>query len=509
MLFNSFQFIFVFLPAAWVSYVVIAHVFGRRAGVGTLVASSLVFYGWWNAQYLGILLVSIGCNAIVAIALLRARSKYRGWILGAGLGFNLLLLGYFKYVSFIAANLGALVGATWSVESPSLPLGISFFTFQKIAFLIDVYAGGVVGFDLLHYCLFVTFFPQLIAGPIVHHREIIPQLARMPTAPQARNVAIGASIFAIGLFKKMCLADPSAALAAPVFSAADAGASVGFADAWVAAGAYAFQIYFDFSGYTDMAVGLARLFGIVLPINFFSPYKAVNIVEFWRRWHITLSRFLRDSVYIPLGGNRLGTPRRYLNLLTTMLIGGLWHGASWTFVAWGAVHGLMLVMNHGWHYVRRRIGWPTAERPGTAGRVIACAVTFVAVTTAWVFFRASSLDAAGRILAAMYGLGAGDVTAEAVRYAGDEWRRVLRVEWSESRALWLLAVGAVAFLLPNTSQLFRRFRSVLIEQPVAPGWAGSRLRWTPDWRWAVGVSLLLLAAMLRMRELSPFIYFQF
>ena len=507
MLFNSYQFIFGFLPAVCVIYYVVAHFWGPRVGAAALVGGSLFFYGWWNDRYLWILLLSIGCNAGFAIALIRGEQKQRFWILLVGLGFNLCLLGYFKYASFLAQNVSALFGLDWHIEQQPLPLGISFFTFQKIAFLVDAYVGGVVTFDILHYSLFVTFFPQLIAGPIVRHNEIMPQFERLPRRPRASDFAVGGSMFAIGLFKKVCLADLSVVWVTPVFAGAS-GAPIGFVDAWVAALAYSFQLYFDFSGYTDMAIGLARLFGIVLPLNFYSPYKSVNIIDFWRRWHITLSRFLRDFLYIPLGGNRHGPARRYLNLAITMLLGGLWHGAAWTFVLWGACHGLMLVANHAWHYLRRRIGLPSG-RGSAAGRLTACVLTFIAVTSAWVLFRASSLKSAGSILSAMYGLDGQSVLGPLAAYGRAQWDLLAHFRWSESSALWLLLVGAIAFVLPNTYQLFQGFRPALVERPFDDAGSKPRLRWEPDSRWAICLSLMLLIAILRIRELSPFIYFQF
>ena len=508
MLFNSYQFIFGFLPAICISYFVVARFWGRRAGMAVLVAGSLFFYGWWNEQYLWILLLSIGCNAGFATALIRSESRQRIWILLVGLGFNLFLLGYFKYASFLAENVSELFGLGWSIEQQPLPLGISFFTFQKIAFLVDAYVGGVVAFDLLHYSLFVTFFPQLIAGPIVRHNEIMPQFAKLPRRPRASDFAIGSSIFAIGLFKKVCLADPSAGWVNPVFSVATTDASIQFVDAWVAALAYSFQLYFDFSGYSDMAIGLARLFGIVLPINFYSPYKALKIIDFWRRWHISLSRFLRDFVYIPLGGNRRGVARRYLNLAIAMLLGGLWHGAAWTFVLWGALHGLMLMLNHGWHYLRRRIGLPPGNEPPVV-RIAAWALTFIAVTSAWVLFRAASLESAQTILSAMYGSGVREMYHALMAYGVTQLHLLSASQWSESSALWLLLVGSVAFTLPNTYQLFRDFRPALVERPLEEAASKPRLRWKPNRSWAVAMSLMLLIAILRIRELSPFIYFQF
>ena len=508
MLFNSYQFIFGFLPAVCLLYFIATRFGGRSAGVAVLVGASLVFYGWWDIRYLWVLLLSIGCNAGIAVALIRGRGRQRFWLLVAGLGFNLLLLGYFKYAPFLEQNVAAIFGLDWQAAPQPLPLGISFFTFQKIAFLIDAYASRVVSFSILNYCLFVTFFPQLIAGPIVRHNEIIPQFHNMSTTPQASDFAIGLGLFAIGLFKKTCLADPSAEMVAPVFSAAS-GTTIGFGEAWIAAFAYSFQIYFDFSGYSDMAIGLARLFGIVLPINFFSPYKAINIIDFWRRWNITLSRFLRDFLYIPLGGNRNTVPRRYLNLMVTMLLGGLWHGAAWTFVLWGGLHGIMLALNHAWHALRRRAG-PASGSNHPATRFAACAITFIAVTSAWVLFRAPSLTSAGHVLSAMYGVNGASFSnsLSLSSYWSAEWSRMIDFSWPDLAVIWLLFVGSIAFILPNSYQLFERFHPALVERSfddVTP----RGLRWTPNWRWAVCLSLILLIAILRIDELSPFIYFQF
>jgi len=481
---------------------------GVQAGIAVLISGSLYFYSWWAPINLWVLLLSIAVNAGLAVALIRKKIKSRVWILVGGLVFNLVLLGYFKYAAFLVENINAAFSLNWNAEPRPLPLGISFFTFQKIAFLVDAFAGGVLSFSLLNYCLFVTFFPQLIAGPIVRHNEIIPQFQNLATRPKAANFAIGSSIFTIGLFKKICLADPCAVLVNPVFSAAAAGVPVGFVETWVAALAYSFQLYFDFSGYGDMAVGLARLFGIVLPLNFFSPYKATNIIEFWRRWNITLSRFLRDFLYIPLGGNRHGTGRRFLNLMLTMLLGGLWHGASWTFVLWGGVHGLLLCMNHAWHALRRWIGFP-AGNGSALGSATACFVTFVIVTNAWVLFRAPSLASAGTILSTMYGVGDVDIIKSTWKYFSTERDRLVELRWADSGIVWLLVVAFVAFILPNSYQVFENRNPALVERPFDHAAFGLHLRWQPDWRWALCLSLMLLMATLQLSALSPFIYFQF
>src|SRR4029078_5020437 len=285
-----------------------------------------------------------------------ARVVIRKTFLAVGVTANLAALGYFKYVNFFLANLSALRETQTSVVAVVLPLGLSFFIFQKIALLVDASKGEVQHFSPLSYTLFVSFFPQLIAGPIVHHKEMMPQFAARARM-QVVDFAKGLTLFVIGLAKKVLIADTIAQVSNPIFDRAAAGIVPGVLESWTGALAYTLQLYFDFSGYSDMALGLALLFGIHLPINFHSPYQARNSIEFWRRWHITLSRFLRDYLYIPLGGNRHGHVRRYINLAITMLLGGLWHGAAWTFVVWGALHGLYLAANHAWVAFRNRMQW--------------------------------------------------------------------------------------------------------------------------------------------------------
>jgi D-alanyl-lipoteichoic acid acyltransferase DltB (MBOAT superfamily) len=393
MLFSSPEFLFVFLPAVVLAAVALARFAGRQAVIYWLVATSLAFYGWWHPPDLAVLLSSVAVN--FALGQLLYRSPSRG-LLGAGIAFNIALLGFFKYAAFAVENINALSGADWAVPSRTLPLAISFFTFQKIAYLIDVYYRRTSDRKLLHYLLFASFFPQLIAGPIVHHREIVPQLAESRFARFTRDGFLrGGAMILIGLYKKVVIADGMAPFADSVFGASTPPALF---DAWGGALAYAFQIYFDFSGYTDIALGIGLIFGLRLPVNFNSPYKATSVIEFWQRWHITLSRFLRDCLYIPLGGNRRGPLRRYVNLMLTMLLGGLWHGAAWTFVIWGGLHGLFLVINHAWRTAR-------GPRPPNvlaqwAGRVM----TLLAITVAWVFFRADSFGSAVNVLSGMLGL---------------------------------------------------------------------------------------------------------
>jgi len=360
MLFNSEIFLFVFLPIVLIGFYAIGAQGHHRVAISWLVASSLFFYGWWNPAYLGLIIGSILFNYTFGMILSRQGMVQRNkwWLLFFGVGFNLTLLGYFKYANFFVDNINVLTGANFHLEQIILPLAISFFTFQQITYLVDAYSGKTREYNFLHYILFVTFFPQLIAGPIVHHREMLPQFAKDTLYKlNHSNLAIGFAILLIGLFKKVVLADGVAPFATPVFAAADSGVEISFFEAWSGALAYTFQLYFDFSGYTDMAIGVARMFNVRLPLNFNSPYKSLSIVDFWRRWHMTLSAFLRDYLYIPLGGSRKGMPRRYINLMTTMLLGGLWHGAGWTFVVWGFLHGFYLVVNHAWTSFRTSLGY--------------------------------------------------------------------------------------------------------------------------------------------------------
>ncbi|HUD52550.1 MBOAT family O-acyltransferase, partial [Parvibaculum sp.] len=379
-----------------------------------------------------------------------------------------------------------------------LPLAISFFTFQKIAYLVDAGRGHVEKHSFLEYCFFVMFFPQLIAGPIVHHHEIFSQTKRSRSfAFDRMNIAIGLTIFFIGLFKKVVLADNLAPLASSVFADAGAGHDIVFLRAWEGMLAYTFQLYFDFSGYSDMAIGAARIFGIKLPLNFHSPYQATSIVDFWRRWHMTLSRFLRDYLYIALGGNRRGRARRYVNLFLTMAIGGLWHGAAWTFVFWGAMHGAMLILNHAWRAV-----W-TKPLNTWWSHGIARSITFLAVALAWVFFRAPSIDAAFAIYKGLIAW-TPDIPAHALG---------VDLAWA---AFWI----SVVWFWPNTQQwmamvrpAFNYSRADRHKDPLLVPLDGSRWRraifWRPAAPYAAAVGVAAAVAFLSLQRVSEFLYFQF
>lgn len=393
MLFNSYEYIFLFLP---ITFFVYFFLLSKRLVVGAkgfLVFASLFFYSWWNIAYLPIILSSMLFNYVIGNSLNDnyAKSKInKKTLLSIGIISNLALLGYFKYADFFIENFNFTFEGSVPLLHLALPLAISFFTFQQIAYLVDSYRKETKEYDFLNYALFVTFFPQLIAGPIVHHKQMMPQFAsRWNLVKNYKNIALGLFIFSIGLFKKVVIADYFATVATPGF---DTAAVLTFFEAWATSLSYTFQLYFDFSGYTDMAIGAALLFNIKLPINFNSPYKAKDIQDFWRRWHITLSNFLRDYIYIPLGGNRKGNFRTYNNLMITFILGGLWHGAGWTFVFWGFLHGAALVIHRFW----KKLGF-------TMNSIAAWFITFNFINIAWVFFRAKEWDDAIKVLKGMFG----------------------------------------------------------------------------------------------------------
>ena len=500
MLFTTSTFIVLFLPAALLGYFVL----GRRspgAAAAWLFAASLFFYGYWMPEFTLLLLASIAANFGFGMrigAAHRAATRlgpYRAstlW-LAAGVTFDLALLGYFKYANFFVDNVSALLGTEWRIGQVILPIGISFYTFTQIAFLVDTWYGKVNEYRPVHYGLFVTYFPHLVAGPVLHHAQMMPQFANPAVYRfDAANFFGGVVIFGIGLFKKVVLADGVAPYADAVFAPADAGHLPGTGEAWLAALAYTLQLYFDFSGYSDMAIGLSWMFNIRLPYNFDSPYKAASISDFWRRWHISLSRFLRDYLYIALGGNRKGPVRRYLNLAATMVLGGLWHGASWSFVLWGALHGAYLMVNHAFRAAVERLGWHATLDRSRAFHALAWASTMLAVVVAWVFFRAETLPGALRVLEAMLGQGA------AVADAG-------RLLWNAGLAAsvgwgWVAVLGAAAVWAPNSNRIGER---------VLAAFAQSDQRWA-FWGAAGLVGTLFVALVNNARDsVSAFIYFNF
>ena len=389
MIFSSFEFIFLFLPITLFIYFYLNKINLITYASLFLACASLFFYSWWNIVYLPLILISVSANYLIGCLIIKAKS-YKKLILILGILFNLFLLGYFKYADFFLSNFNFLFLTNYSMLYIVLPLAISFFTFQQIAFLADSYKGFVDRPSFLNYIVFVTFFPQLIAGPIVHHKEMMPQYSKLLNKNISyKNIYLGIFIFSLGLFKKTVIADNFSVWATNGYDLMD---SLHFIEAWITSLSYTFQLYFDFSGYTDMAVGAALLFNIKLPLNFNSPYKSINIRDFWKRWHITLSRFLRDYVYIPIGGNKKGNVKLYSNLLVTFLIGGLWHGAGWTFIFWGFLHAIAIIFHRIWCNLGFRLN-----------KYFAWFITFNFINLTWIFFRAEHWDDAIKIIKGMLG----------------------------------------------------------------------------------------------------------
>jgi D-alanyl-lipoteichoic acid acyltransferase DltB (MBOAT superfamily) len=506
MIFNSFEFLFLFLPAVLVAYYLARRHIGHWTALSLLAGASFFFYAWWDVsrapwheltgwngeslirslwfiRHVLLLLISVITNHVVARLMRRWGNQP---LLAIGIIFNLSLLGFFKYADFLASNINALTGLDIPELGLGLPLAISFFSFQQISYLVDVARRKTEPGHFFAHALFVSFFPHIVAGPLIQHHQIASQFNDTTRKDDLwDNLGVGLSIFAIGLAKKVLIAESIEPYASSLFALAERGDTPGLAAAWVGATAYALQIFFDFSGYSDMALGLARCLGFRLPVNFNGPYKSASIVEFWRRWHITLSHFLRDHLYIPLGGNRHGETRRSINLMATMLLGGLWHGAAWTFVIWGGLHGLGLTVNHYWNKWGPK-GWFQGH-----WRIAAIGLTFAFTTIAWVFFRAESFDGAGRILAGMFGfsgLGLEAVSTEALA--------------------WVIFGLGLIWSLPDTPEVFS---DVIDEQTLKD----AQIKPKPGWRWrftrlaALAAAALLFLSILNAWKTSEFIYYTF
>ncbi|HTN66898.1 MAG TPA: MBOAT family protein [Burkholderiaceae bacterium] len=502
MLFNSYSFIFLFLPIVFFGMFYLGR-YSHRLAAAWLGLASLSFYAMWDARFVMLLIASIVFNygAGYWIGLRRAANEYRQakYSLAVAITLNLILLGYFKYTNFFIESLTPLFGLHFPALDIILPLGISFFTFTQIAFLMDVHRGIAREYNFVHYLLFVTYFPHLIAGPVLHHKQMMPQFSN-PAAYRmnAEHIAVGITIFVLGLSKKVLIADNLAVYATPIFNAVRDGAILTLLETWIGALAYTLQIYFDFSGYSDMAIGLSLMFNIRLPINFDSPYKAISIIDFWRRWHITLSSFLRDYLYVPLGGNRHGKTRRYMNLTITMLLGGLWHGAGWTFIVWGGLHGLYLMVNHAWREIKARLGW---RNGGAVANLAGGALTFVAVVIAWVFFRADNFAAAQSMLASMFGAHA-----------------LMPEAWVPSREALKMIIPSLALVwtLPNVRQMLIRHKptwedmaGVKTPSSAPPGRPATRLAWKIDAMHAIALALLFIYCVNSLTKVSEFLYFRF
>jgi len=500
----------------------------HRLAAGGLGIASLSFYAVWDVRFLLLLLGSIafnyGSGYWISIFLNNKNSDGAKKILIFSIVANLILLGYFKYTNFFIKSVNSILTTHLSILDIALPLGISFFTFTQIAFLVDAARGKAREFSIVNYILFVTYFPHLVAGPVLHHKQMMPQFAAEKTYRlNPEHIAIGLNIFVFGLAKKVLVADSLAQYSTPIFDAVRDGNTLMFFEAWIGALAYTLQLYFDFSGYSDMAIGLSLIFNIKLPLNFDSPYKAKNVIDFWRRWHMTLSAFLRDYLYISLGGNRHGSFRRYLNLMLTMLLGGLWHGAGWTFIVWGALHGAYLMINHGWRGLKKRWRWTEGGR--WAG-LSSAAITFLAVVFAWVFFRADTVSGAISIIQSMAGLNGVALPTEwaskllplsqQLPFLSFEFSSLTPISGVFGKsALFTIAVGLlIVWTLPNVCQSLRQYRPSWEDAAGIQTPSGNEmpilLRWKMTPVYSAFIGILFFVCLLELsRKSSEFLYFQF
>jgi D-alanyl-lipoteichoic acid acyltransferase DltB (MBOAT superfamily) len=537
MLFNSYEFILAFLPVAVVTFFLVART-SRTWALRWLMLVSLFFYAWWRPFNVAIIAPSILVNFALVRAMLslnrEGNRRAAKIILGVGILFNVAFLGYFKYANFVATASNDVLGTDIVLTQIILPLGISFITFQKIALLVDAYGGRVESLTFQEYCLFVLFFPQLIAGPIVHYREIVPQFRSLSCMLNGENVAVGTTLLVFGLFKKVVLADGIAPMVTGIFDQASAGTAMSLLPAWMAAFGFTLQIYFDFSGYTDMALGSARLFGMRLPPNFDSPLRASSIIEFWSRWHMTLTRFLTAYIYNPLlllltrrrlAKGRAGYGARpgvgaFVELLAfptllTMSISGIWHGAGYLFILWGVLHGVFIVVNHAWRQIAaawwrgRRLVHPWVTRPA------AIALTVLCVVASMVLFRSPTLDAATALYQGMFGMRGVALPERIFASLGPLTPFLERAGITPGLgfdlpffrlAAWLIMLALIAFACPNTLRILSLFKPAL-------RWESSlrypALAWQPSLAWAVAVAVVAAASVTRLGGQSEFLYWQF
>ncbi len=508
MLFNSVEFLLLFLPLVLGVFALLQRLHNKQLTLAWLCLASLFFYGWWNPVYLLLILGSAAVNFRLGRTLSEQKSRV---LLLTGIVFNLTLLGYFKYFNWFIDSANAAFDLDFNLQNIVLPLAISFYTFQQITYLVDSAQGKTDRHSWLEYLLFVCFFPQLIAGPIVHHNDMLPQFRAINARPLNREaLAVGLSILAIGLFKKVVLADGFAHFSDPAYVLLASGHSLHSIDMATASLAYAFQLYFDFSGYSDMAIGLACLFGIRLPVNFISPYRARNISDFWRTWHATLARFLRDYVYSPLGGFLCSPGRQRFNLFATMFLGGVWHGAGWTFVVYGLCHGSYVVIHQLW---RIHVAGPMGLVTHPIYQHIAQLFTFTVVALTLVIFRAESLEIATEAYSALLNGGWLSFSSDYSKLIQSSklvsWPAHLGLPMNEVMltSSALLAALLTCWLLPCTQQLFAA-QQVMLDSSGGRA-AVLRLEWHPSASWGIYVSLLLAIAAMNLTQVSPFLYFQF
>jgi alginate O-acetyltransferase complex protein AlgI len=543
MLFNSTEFLFVFLPLTLAGFYLLGPL-SRTLAIRWLILASLAFYAWWRPVNVLIIAPSIVVNYIIARILLRLNDGKGSpgvskTVLLFGISFNVIFLGVFKYTDFVSGAINDVFGANLVLRHIILPLGISFITFQKIAFLVDVQAGKVKSFTFQDYCTFVLFFPQLIAGPIVHYREMMPQFHAIPCRFDKENFTVGLTLLTFGLFKKVFLADKIALLVTPIYQQAATEGGTSFLMAWMAAIGFTLQLYFDFSGYTDMALGLARFFGIRLPQNFDSPLRASSIIDFWLRWHMTLTRFLTAYIYNPLqlwltrrrlakGQRGLGGPNTQLGAfislllfptILTMFISGLWHGAGYGFIIWGLLHGLYLTINHGWRVVAARV-WPDRKSYARVMNPAGWVLTFASVAAAMVFFRATTITSAMDIVKGLIGLNGAALPQELFDRTGSLGRAlhglgvIADKSWSirdfAQLAIWIFVQMLIALACPNTLQILSQYEPALGVKPrPAKLGIGRLLEWNASLPWAIAISGIAAIAIVSISGPSEFLYWQF
>jgi len=489
MLFNSYTFILLFLPTCLAGYFLIQAYLGSRTARLFLLTASLGFVAFWNFYFVLILTASILFNYAFGSAI-RSKTlsdtKRKKAVFIAAVAANILFLGFFKYSNFFLLNINTLFSQHFRPLQIMLPLGISFYTFMQIAWLTDMYRNGTFKYNFFDYCLYVMFFPYVASGPITYHNEMLPQLMSEQTRFfNPANASKGLFLFAVGLFKKVAIADTLAIIADGGFNAAN---SLTFTEAWLTSLSYTMQLYFDFSGYTDMAIGVALMFNIHIPANFNSPYRSLSIQEFWQRWHITLSRFLRNYIYIPLGGNRSGEMRTLVNLMLTFLIGGLWHGAAWTFVFWGFLHGLALCVHRLWKKTGIRLS-----------KIVAWLLTFNFINIAWIFFRTPTLEDAFRILKGMMGLNGILVSPGLSTNPLLQKLTVIGIRFGEWRAN-----------LPETENLTYFLCIILIPFVLLAKNSGELLtNFSPNWKTAIATVLMFACGLLLLNNSPVFLYFKF
>lgn len=543
MLFNSYEFLFAFLPVTLAGFFALGTV-SRMWALRWIIFVSLLFYALWRPLNVLIIAPSIFINFALARTLLRLsedekRHRTSRLVLLLGIAFNIAFLGYFKYIDFGRSTINDIFGTNLVLTHVILPLGISFITFQKIAFLVDVYAKRVKPFTLQDYGLFVLFFPQLIAGPIVHYREMMPQFHSASCRFNKENFAVGLTLLSFGLFKKVVLADHIATVVTPIYNQAASGSEISLLLAWAAAVGFTLQIYFDFSGYTDMALGLARFFGIRLPQNFYSPLKASSIIDFWLRWHITLTRFLTAYIYNPLtlwstrrrqvkgrpglaGSNTTIGAFAYLlvfPMLLTMFVSGLWHGAAYGFIVWGLLHGVYLTINHAWRLIRPKL-WPDRRSYESFMKPVGLLLTFTSVAVAMVFFRAPTLTSAIDIMKGLIGQNGITLPQAIYDHLGSGWLHrigVASVEaelWSSHEfarmIIWIFAALLIALVCPNTLQILARYEPALGVKPPPTTITGRRIiEWNPSLLWATGMSMVTAIGIFFLGGEGEFLYWQF